>query len=72
MVISNLDPKSPAAQSGIRPGDVIESINRQPVHSVADFDRVAAGAKGETLLRINRQGNGVFVVVSPTPEDSGH
>jgi S1-C subfamily serine protease len=72
VVISNLDPKSPAAQSGIRQGDVIESINRQPVHSVADFDRLAAGAKGETLLRINRQGNGVFVVVSPTPEDSGH
>jgi serine protease Do len=72
VVISNLDPTSPAAQSGIRPGDVIESINRQPVHSVADFERLAAEAKGDTLLRINRQGNGIFVVVSPIPEDSGN
>ena len=72
VVISNLDPASPAAQSGIRPGDVIESISRQPVHSVADFERLATEAKGDTLLRINRQGNGVFVVVSPTPEDSGN
>jgi serine protease Do len=72
VVISNLDPSSPAAQSGIRQGDVIESINRQPVHSVADFERLAAEAKADTLLRINRQGSGAFVVVSPTPADSGN
>jgi hypothetical protein len=42
------------------------------VHSVADFERLAAEAKGDTLLRINRQGNGIFVVVSPIPEDSGN
>ncbi len=65
VAISNLDPASPAAQTGLRAGDVIESINRQPVHSVADFDRLAAQANGDTLLRINRQGSGVFLVVSP-------
>ena len=72
VVISNLDPNSPAAQVGIRQGDVIESVNRQPVHSTADFERLAAQAKGDTLLRINRQGNGLFVVVSPTPPDNGN
>jgi serine protease Do len=72
VVISNLDPASPAAESGIRPGDVIESINRQPVKSVADFERMAAEAKGDTLLRINHQGNGVFIVISPTQEESGN
>jgi serine protease Do len=71
VVISNLDPTSPAAQAGIRQGDVIESINRQPVRSAADFERLAAQAKGDTLLRINRQGNGVFIVVSPTTAGSG-
>jgi serine protease Do len=65
VVISELDPSSPAAQGGIQPGDVIEGINRQPVNSVADFNRLAAEAKGQTLLRINRQGNGLFVVISP-------
>jgi serine protease Do len=65
VVISNLDPDSPAAQAGIQPGDVIESINRHPVNSVVDFNRWAAEAKGQTLLRINRQGNGIFVVISP-------
>jgi serine protease Do len=69
VVISNLDPSSPAAQAGLQPGDVIESINRHPVNSVADFNRWGAEAKGETLLRINRQGNGFFVVI--TPGDTG-
>jgi S1-C subfamily serine protease len=64
-VISELDPGSPAAQAGMQPGDVIETINRHPVNSVADFNRLAAEAKGQTLLRINRQGNGIFVVITP-------
>jgi serine protease Do len=65
VVISDLDPSSPAAQTGLQPGDVIEAINRHPVNSVADFNRLAAEAKGQTLLRINRQGNGIYVVISP-------
>jgi hypothetical protein len=43
---------------------VIESINRQPVHNVEDFNRLAAGAKGQVLLRVNRQGVGMFLVIS--------
>jgi serine protease Do len=71
VVISNLDPLSPAAQSGLQQGDVIESINRQPVRSSADFERLASQAKGDTLLRINRQGNGVFIVISPSTAGGG-
>ncbi|MGA3326281.1 MAG: DegQ family serine endoprotease [Terriglobia bacterium] len=69
VVISELDPNSPAAQFGLQQGDVIESIQRQPVRNVADFNKLAAQAKGQTLLRINRQGNGVFVVISPNEGD---
>jgi serine protease Do len=65
VVISDLDQDCPAAQQGLQPGDVIESINRQPVRSVADFDRLAAQATGDTLLRVNRQGSSAFVVISP-------
>jgi serine protease Do len=68
VVITDVDPDSPAAQT-LQQGDVIEEINRQPVNSVTDFSRLAAEAKGQTLLRINRQGNGYFVVISPG--DSG-
>jgi len=71
VVISNLDPQSPAAQAGLQQGDVIEGINRQPVRSAADFARLAAQAKGDTLLRIIRQGNGLFVVISPNSAGGG-
>jgi len=68
VVISDLDPNSPAAAAGLQPGDVIQSINREPVSSVADFNRLAGQASGEVLLRVNRQGNSAFVAVSPGEE----
>jgi serine protease Do len=64
VVITDVDPSSPAAQT-VQQGDVIEGINRHPVNSITDFNRLAAEAKGQTLLRINRQGSGYFVVISP-------
>jgi serine protease Do len=64
VVITDLDPNSPAAQQGLQQGDVIEGINRQPVRTIADFNRLAAEAKGDTLLRINRQGQSFFAVIS--------
>jgi len=65
VVISDIDPNSPGAQAGLQQGDVIEGIGHQPVRTVADFNRLAAQAKGQTLLRINRQGNGIFMVITP-------
>ena len=70
VVISGIDPDSPAAQQGLQPGDVIADINRQPVRSVPDFNRLAAQARQQTLLRVNHQGSGFFVVISPD-EDGG-
>ncbi len=72
VVITELDPNSPAAQAGLQPGDVIQSINRHPVNSVADFNRLAAEASGEVLLRVNRQGYSEFVVISPSSGGSGN
>jgi hypothetical protein len=37
----------------------------QPVNTVADFNKLAAEAKGSTLLRIMLDGQGMFIVVSP-------
>jgi serine protease Do len=65
VVISDLDPDSPAAQAGLQPGDIIQSVNRQPVNNVTEFNRLAAQAKGEVLLRVNQQGISQFIVISP-------
>lgn len=65
VVITDLDPDSPAAQAGLRPGVVMESINRHPVNSRAEFERWAAEARGEVLLQVNYQGASQFVVIQP-------
>jgi serine protease Do len=64
VVVDSVDPNSPAADSLTR-GDVIESVNRQPVHNVGEYNRLASEAKGQTLLRVFRQGGSIFVVISP-------
>jgi len=71
VVITQLEPNSPAAQTGLQPGDVIESINRQPVRNVIEFNRLAAQAKGRTLLRVNRQGQGQYIIINPSGDDGG-
>lgn len=71
VVISDLDPSSPAAQAGLQPGDLIESINRHAVNTMADFDRLAAEAKGEVVLRVNRGGVSQFVGISPGSDSGG-
>lgn len=72
VVITDVDPNSPAAAIGLQQGDVIEGINRQPVNNVSDFQRLASAAKGDTLLRVNRQGVSQFVVIKPNAGgDSG-
>ncbi|HEX5412056.1 MAG TPA: DegQ family serine endoprotease [Terriglobia bacterium] len=66
VVVSDIDQNSPAAEY-LQQGDVIESINRQPVRNVNDFNRLAGEAKGKVLLRVVHQGQGYFVVISPGP-----
>ncbi len=63
VLVAHVKQDSPAAEF-IQQGDVIESVNRQPVHSVEEFDRLAREAKGRVLLRINHHGEGMFVVIS--------
>lgn len=65
VIIDDVDPNSPAAQAGLERGDVIESINRNPVTTADEFQRLASQAKGDVLLYVVRQGNGGFIVISP-------
>ncbi len=66
VVIADVTPGSPASEAGLQRGDVIEEVNRQPVTSVAQFQRAIRQAGTNTVvLSVNRQGNSVFVAVRP-------
>ncbi|MFO0775011.1 MAG: DegQ family serine endoprotease [Nitrospiraceae bacterium] len=65
VVISDIEPDSPAGQAGLVRGDVIREINKQPVTSVKDYERVAGALKKDqsALVLINRRGATLFVSV---------
>ncbi|MGA9393376.1 MAG: DegQ family serine endoprotease [Candidatus Sulfotelmatobacter sp.] len=66
VVITDVSQGSPAADSGLQRGDVIEQVNRQPVNSVADYQRLVGEAgKKPVILLVNRGGNTTFLVVQP-------
>jgi len=72
-LVSNVDPNSNAAEAGLRQGDVILEIDRQPVHNGDDAVTLSQKAKGDrVLLRVwsNRGGPGGtrYVVVDNGPK----
>jgi serine protease Do len=64
IIVTEVDESSDAAEAGLRRGDLIEQVNRQPVKSASDFDRlVRQGKGGTTLLLVNRGGTSIFVAI---------
>lgn len=45
MVVTNIDADSPAAQAGLRTGDILQEINRKAVKDVQDFQRLTSELK---------------------------
>lgn len=66
VIVTAVDPDSGAAHL-LEPGDVIEEINRQPVASVADFEKIAKRLNPDEklMLFICRGRTRSFVVLTP-------
>jgi serine protease Do len=65
VVVVGVEPASLADRAGMAQGDVIREINRQPVRSVKDYEKIASGLKKDepALLLINRRGASLFITV---------
>lgn len=48
--VISIEPGSPAAQRGLRPGDIITAVNRRPVQSLADLNEIASNNRILFLL----------------------
>jgi serine protease Do len=65
LIITNVDPGSAAAETGIKRGDIIQEINREPVASIADYKKSLMQAKNKKsiLLLLKREQHTRFVVI---------
>ena len=64
VLVTKVDPSSNAANAGIRPGDLIQEVNRQQVRTVADFN--AATQQSGTrpaLVLIKRRNNVIYLTL---------
>ncbi len=63
VVVTSLDPQSPAYEAGLREGDLIRSVERQRVQSSDQFYTVINEKKrgDSVLLRVIRGGNAFFL-----------
>ena len=66
VIVRDVEADSPAAEAGIRAGDVIVEVNRQAIHNAADMRRqIDRQAKGTPVLMLVHRGEGsLFVAVT--------
>lgn len=64
VVVFDLYAASTAAQAGLRPGDVIQSINRQDARSAEEVSQLAQNTRGKrTLLRVWSNSGSHFILI---------
>lgn len=59
VVVTDLEPGSPADESGIIPGDVIKEINKKKITNLSDYQRITQDVKGDCLVVTSR---GYFII----------
>lgn len=70
VLITRLGANSPAARAGLRPGDVVFTLNNVPLNTPVDFDKVAAALKPNTIVSMlmGRRGLGQRYLAIRLPE----
>jgi len=71
VIVAGVDEDSVAAGQGVRPGDVILEVNRQPVKSVAEFRKVVGEVKaGDLIVLLLSRDNQRSIVHIKKPQSS--
>lgn len=66
VIVTDLEPGSPAERAGLQKGDVIHEINRKPVKDVKDFERLTSqlAPRSPVLLLVKRGNSTIFLSIS--------
>ncbi|MHB8745645.1 MAG: DegQ family serine endoprotease [Gammaproteobacteria bacterium] len=63
VLVTKVRPGGPAWRAGLRPSDVITSLNRQPVSDVRTLQRIAAASPGRLLMNVQRGESALFILI---------
>ena len=67
VVVTSVDPRSPAADRGLATGTIITEVGRQPVNTLGEFNAQVKKAGGRTLLLFVQSPNGNQKVTLAVP-----
>lgn len=69
VLLVKIVPQSPAEQGGLRPGDVIQAINNQPVKNIEELQKIVENSQiGNPLsIQVERNNRTITLTVSPAP-----
>ena len=72
-IVTDVDRNSPAAEAGLKPGVVIQEINRHPVKSADEAVQLTTKStpNKQTLVRIWENGGSHYVVVDESNTKAG-
>ncbi len=62
--VADVVQRSPVWAAGLRPGDIIAEVNRQPVQSLRDFNRMLSEEARVVALGVVRDGQKLLLIVS--------
>jgi serine protease Do len=70
-VVTQVEPGSPAAEAGLKPGVVIQEINKQPVKSADEAVKLTEKSDNNkrTLVRVWDNGSSHYVVVDESKNE---
>lgn len=63
VIIQDLERNSLAARAGLRPNDIILSVNQHPVENLEDLAKLAGKTRGRLLLHVLRDKQAFFVML---------
>ena len=67
LLVTRVDPSSNAASAGIRQGDLIQEVNRQPVKTFAEFSSaLRQSGSRPALVLIKRRNNVIYLTLKST------
>jgi serine protease Do len=67
VVVSQVASEGPAAEAGVRRGDIVREVNRKPVTDMDSYQEATAALEPQApvLLLLERRGSGLYIALKP-------